>query len=296
VTPSLLLAAGVGLDHTSLVEARLWAQPPTFMINAGLYGGYNGIPQKTEAGWMSTLLQQFVGTDAFVDSVLADTEPGFAAAPAMDQSASRGHLRRALAVKTEGTHLVVLTYRTDRPGHGAIVLDRLISAFAQSAPILHFLAPPPTGSAADQLAAARGAVAYESARLGTPPRVVATAAPPPRVGSPAELREMSEAQTIQYRRLLAALADTPQTDSAGATIPHLQQAIFQVIDPPSAQSSSIAAVLKPFGLGLLATGALEFLVVYLVGLHDPRLRSGEDVENRTGIRYLGSPVAAWPSR
>jgi hypothetical protein len=274
LVPSLLLAGGFGLDHSKLVTARLWAQPPTYMLDSSMYGGYNGVPPQTEAGLMANLLRELVSMNSFADS----------------------DLRKNLVVTTEGSHLLVLTYRTDQPDHGVLILNRLISAFAESAPIIHFQAQAAGASAGTRLSAARNAVAFDVPKIGTRARVVDPAAPPPRLESPADLRAVSEVETIQYRRRIAALAGTQQSDASGVTMPYLKQAIIQVIDAPATQANAIGAIVKLFALGFVATAALEFLFVYLIGLHDPRLRSGVDVQNRTGIRYLGSPVPTWRTR
>jgi hypothetical protein len=274
LVPSLLVAGGVGLDHTRLVTARLWAQPPTYMVDPSLYGGYYGVAPQTEAGLMANLLRELVSMNSFADA----------------------DLRKNLVVTTEGSHLLVLTYRTDQPDRGIAVLNRLISAFAETAPIIHFQNPPASGTAAARLSAARSAVAFDVPKIGTRRRVVDPAAAPPRLGTAADLRAVSEIETIQYRRRIAALGGPPQADSAGVTMPYLKQAIVQVIDAPTAQADAIGPIVKLFALGLGAMAALEFLLVYLIGLHDQRLRSGDDVEKRTGIRYLGSPVPTLRTR
>ena len=40
--------------------------------------------------------------------------------------------------------------------------------------------------------------------------------------------------------------------------------------------------------GLAGIGAVELLLVYMIGLRDPRVRSGEEVRKRLGIPYVGS--------
>jgi capsular polysaccharide biosynthesis protein len=34
--------------------------------------------------------------------------------------------------------------------------------------------------------------------------------------------------------------------------------------------------------------ALEFVIIYVIGLRDPRIRSGEEVRNKLGVPILGS--------
>jgi hypothetical protein len=287
LAPGLLGLGGLFVDRSHPVTARIWAQPPTYLLDASIYGGFYGVSAQTEATLMANLLHQLVGTDSFSDRVLAGADSTYRVSGAGQKSARRMTFRGALRVTTEGSHIVVLSYQVDRPEYGVAVLNSLISIFGESAPVIHFDPPRLIGTAGSQLTTARAAVAQAYSSLGTGHPNQPS---PPRAGGFATLRAEAGAETVEYRSRLAQLVGTVQPDPALVAIPHLQQAIFQVMDPPTAQPVSIDGLFKLVAFGFAAAVAAEMLLVYVVGLFDPRIRSGKDIENRTGIRYLGSPV------
>jgi capsular polysaccharide biosynthesis protein len=76
-----------------------------------------------------------------------------------------------------------------------------------------------------------------------------------------------------------------------SAIPAIRQATFRVVDAPSVSPKQLdlrTPALKYAFAALGATAVVEILLVYLIGLRDPRVRSGDEVRKRLGIPYLGS--------
>jgi capsular polysaccharide biosynthesis protein len=63
------------------------------------------------------------------------------------------------------------------------------------------------------------------------------------------------------------------------------------MDPPSVTPKHIDlhSVVVKYGMEALAgIAVLEFVIIYVIGLRDPRVRSGEEVRKKLGVPYLGS--------
>ena len=165
----------------------------------------------------------------------------------------------------------------------------MITEVGASAPLIHFEPKAGEGVAGAELRAARSAVGQAYTSLARDGSLDATPARAALMGtSLSALLSSAEAKTIQYRRDLDMLTGPGRADPPGANVPQLAQAVFQVIDAPTVQAAASDSAVTLLALALAATAAAEFMIVYLVGLRDPRVRSGADVERRTGIPYLGS--------
>jgi hypothetical protein len=289
LVPMLALGSRALLDQSAVVTARLWVQPPSFMLDPSVYGGFLGTPPQTEATLMVGQVHQWVGTDAFVDRVLVGAQPGYADASEAEKSVLRHELRNSFRLTVERARFLLLEYRTDQPERGVAVLTSLIREVGKSAPLVHFESTAGEGVAGAELRAARSAVGQAFTRLALKGSVDAK----PERAAPISTRlntllRAAESTRIQYRRELDRLTGPGRADPGSADAPQLQQAVFHVIDPPMAKAESTDSAVTLFVVALAGTAAAEFMIVYLIGLHDPRVRSGADVERRTGIPYVGS--------
>src|SRR4029077_10077687 len=94
LVPLLALGTRVLLDRSTLVTARLWVGPPTFLLDPSGYAGFDGNPQQTEASLMAGQVEQSLATDAFVDRVLLAAQPEFSSASPAGKSGLRHDLRQ----------------------------------------------------------------------------------------------------------------------------------------------------------------------------------------------------------
>jgi hypothetical protein len=82
-----------------------------------------------------------------------------------------------------------------------------------------------------------------------------------------------------------------QAELAQSAIPSIRNATFRVIDAPAVSPTQFdfhTPAVKYSLEGLAGVAAVELLLVYMIGLRDPRVRSGEEVRRRLGIPYVGS--------
>jgi hypothetical protein len=289
LVPMLAVGSRALLDRSAQVTARLWVEPPTFMLDPSVYGGFVGTPPQTEASLMVSQVHQWLGTDAFVDRVLLGAQPGLSGASEAERSALRHELRNSFRLTIERGRFLVLEYRTDQPERGVAVLTSLIKEIGKTAPMVHFESTAGEGVAGAELRAARSAVGQAFLKLAHEGSLDAK----PGLAAPMSTRlnallRAAESKRIQYRRELDRLTGPGRADPGSSDAPQLQQAVFQVIDPPMAKAAATDSAVTLFVVALAGTAAAEFMIVYLIGLLDPRVRSGEDVERRTGIPYLGS--------
>jgi hypothetical protein len=292
VIPGVVAAVSLGLTRSEVVTARLWVDRPTYVRQTSV-GDPTGAPAETEAARVAVLVRQLLRTASFVDRVLSGAQSGYAGLAESEKAARRRDLRSALEVGTDGPHLLALSYRIDGKEPGLAVLSNLIQALGDTAPLLDF-SPPPIAdrSAGADLHAARALVERSWAGM-----VDSAGAPGP--PQPMQLEDLTfptllldaTSKTVQYRHQLQALLDAPQSGSAWP-VP-AAQAVVQVADPPAMEPKSAGPAERAFLLALLGTAAAGLGLICLAALVDPRMRSGRDVAERSGIRYLGSiPVPA----
>jgi hypothetical protein len=278
VVPTLLVAANLVLDRTQLVTARIWIPGPVFVLDARV-NGQRGTPADGQA----RLMQDLVGTDSFVDEVLA----GAGVVPAGDatsRAAQRTRFRSNLQIVSQGDQLLSVSYRSRRAIDGINLLDSLIKAYGASTVELQLqnaLRRSPV-SAVD-LRAARAAVdQYFSAknfRLVSG-RSTVTA------GSPEALLVEVGAAADQYRRQLA---NGLPLASGSSDVSSLQAAAFTLVDPPAVEhTSTVHRAVTLFAEGLAAVVGGALLLAYILAATGARIRTGADAEHAIGIRFLGT--------
>jgi hypothetical protein len=282
VVPCLLAAASHLIDRSQVVQVRLWVNPPVLLLNSTLDPAATGIPAPTAAA----LMREQLSTDAFVDHVLSTVDAGFAANPDR-QSDWRRDFRASLAVASDNNDVLTLTYRTARPAYGIAVLTSLIADFearALTSLLGQVSAPGPTGETA--LTAARRDVEQSLWQLENRPAPLS-----------AELARLYLADQVRLteanataKAYLAVLAAGDPSTMTGTMTSLLEQGMFAVLDPPSIRPPAMTTtpLASWVWLGLAGVAGLTLLLTGWVCLRDGRVRSGADVERRTGLPYLGS--------
>jgi hypothetical protein len=283
--PSLIGAVAFVSDRSQLVTARVWADRPSLLQAAGLANQWsNGTPSSDA----SALLTELVGSDWFADKVLTDTDSGFGLLTLEQKTQQRQLMRQSLKQDVLGDHVLVLSYLTDQPERGRALLSSLILRLGDSVESLDAI----------QTSAAIGLLDSEVAKARAVMQSALDAADKYAAGkTPAAL-----AQDAHYQTLAADAAaatnyyvslnyQAQQAHLAQSALPSIRNSTFRVLDPPavtpkelSLRTPAIRYALEALG----ATAAIEFLIVYLIGLRDPRVRSPEEVRKRLGIPSLGS--------
>src|SRR4030088_2028126 len=77
VVPAVAWGIGLALDHSPRLVLRVWADEPVLLVN----GGTGGRPAATVA----SVLRELVGSDAFLEPILAAARPGFGSLTAGQQ-------------------------------------------------------------------------------------------------------------------------------------------------------------------------------------------------------------------
>jgi hypothetical protein len=288
VIPLGLGAAGLALDHGDVVRTQIWAIRPAFLLNP------NADPAALDtsltigsAAAASALVNELVATDSFLDRVLAKAEPGYARLSEPLRSAERSLVRRNIDVRTEGPQLFAVTLRTTEPSRGIALVTSLIAGVGETVASLDLqVASATSGATSAELAAAKDAMSQAEAALNRY-----------QGQDPAGLQQDPAFQTVTAEanaatgRYLSLVAQAQQAELARSAVPHLEQAAFQVIDPPTAQPRPLdlkSLAVRGFLLGLAGTVAVTLMLVYVIGRRDPRIRSGEELPARTGIPFLGT--------
>ena len=281
LVPCLLAAASQVVDRSQVVQARLWVNTPVLLLSNTFEPAGGGEPAPTAA----TMMRQQLSSDAFVDRVLS-TDAGFEANPGR-QPDRRRDFRNTLTIASDSNSVMTLSLRTDRPRYGIAVLKSLISEFEARAlanVIGQVSIPVPTGEGV--LQAARRAVEQSLIRIDNRPATPS-----------AELRRLylfdqirlteANARAKAYKAMLTA-SDLDRLTSSMNSL--LEQGLFVVLDSPGTRPAAMTATPLPswVWLGLLGVGALALLWTARICLRDGRVRSGADVQRRTGLSYLGS--------
>src|SRR5438105_5922396 len=289
LVPSLVVAAGFGLNRTQPLTARIWVNPPVLLLTQATDGTVTGTPAAAAAA----LLREVVGSDALLTATMADADPGFRRAGAAQQTAMRRALRANLGISTDGDQVIALTYRTDQPILGEVLLNGLIRQLEGTAlaTLVTQSSTPSPGREADLLAARR---AIEGAFT---PRAPTDLSSVQLLQTYLQDRMRSapvHAATDAYRRQLAAAA---QTTPSASGVSALQTGLLAVTDPPASRAAYPAAdAARFFTLGLLMVLGAATVLLLGIAATDARIRSASDVETRAGWRYLGStPPTTMPA-
>jgi hypothetical protein len=284
VVPLAAVGTYMALDRTQTVSARIWAQVPTFLGDTGLQAAANA--SASPAATETALLQELLQTDSFLDPVVKVAPVGSATV-----TTSRDTVRTHLLISPDGPNVVVFSYTTNDPAGGVKFLKQLMRSFIPVLQGLELNDAVIAGRTLDQQVQAAGAdmtkaaaslqsyvssVQYGDARsLQTDPTYTTLSA-------------NSRAATSHYLNLVAAMQ---QAQLLTSSIPTLETARFQVLDPPAVAAKPLKFTgtdLRVGGIAALGTAALEALLIHLMLARDPRVRSGVDAARRLGLRYLGS--------
>jgi hypothetical protein len=277
--PLLVGGAMLAIDRSQQVTTRVWADRLVALKDVPAINDFsNGTP----ADGSAALMQELLSTNWFVDEVLADASPGYAKEQASRRQAARDDVRTNLKVSAEGQNVVLVTYKTTRPDYGVKLLGSVLANFNDAVSSIQTQQASTTGQLADdQLQTARAAMDQAIGELQ---------AYVERAGLDAEslhgdptyqsLTAIAEQRTDQYNNLVSVSEQSKQTQSA---IPELQKAVFRVVDPPAVSSRAFDTKSPSFRFGTLAlvgVAVAEFLLVYVLAMRDPRVRSVDDLPAR----------------
>ncbi len=283
--PAIIGAVAFVSDRSQLVTARVWADRPALLQDAGLVNAWsNGTP----ASDADALMTELIGSDWFANEVLNVSYPGFGKLGSDQQAQQRLILRQGLKHDIIGNNVLAVTYLTDRPEVGSAVLGSLIAMLGNAVESLDLI----------QTSAAVGLLDSEVAKSRTKMQSAVDAASAYAAGrSVTDLLQDPHYQTLVVDAqaatdyYLSINHQAQQAHLAQSAIPSIRNATFHVMDPPALSPKQIdlrTPAVKYFLEALGGTAAVEFLLVYVIGLRDPRVRSGEEVRKRLGIPYLGS--------
>ncbi len=285
LVPATIGTIAIVSDRSQLVTARVWTDRPALMQDAGLANEWsNGTP----ASDADALLVELVGSDWFANEVLSATEPGFVRLSADAQVARRSTLRQDLKHATVGTHVLSISYSTDRPELGRALVASVITALSNA---VESFQQTRTSAAVDVLdnEVAKARTAMQNALDAV--SAYASGKSPSAVLLDAHYQTLvvdARAATDYY---VSIENQARQAKLAQSAIPSIRDATFRVIDAPDVSPKQIdfhTPAVKYSLVALAGIGAVELLLVYIMGLRDPRVRSGEEVRKRLGIPYVGS--------
>jgi hypothetical protein len=283
--PAITGAVALIADRSQLVTARVWADRPVLLQAAGLANQWsNGTPSSDA----DALLTELVGSDWFVDQVLTDSAASFKGVAPDQKAQERTVMRQSLKHTTIGNNVLELSYLTDRPTVGSGLLNSVIVRLGDSIETLESIQTTAAVGLLDgEVAAARATM---QKALDAASSYAAGKSLPQLLGDAHYLTLQADAlAATQYYVSLDRQAQ--QAHLAQSALPSIRNSIFRVMDPPSVTPKHIDlhSVAVKYGMEALAgIAALEFVIIYLIGLRDPRIRSGEEVRKKLGVPYLGS--------
>jgi len=283
--PAITGAVALVTDRSQVVTARIWADRPVLLQAAGLANQYsNGTPSSDA----DALLTELAGSDWFVDQVLTDSAPSFKGLGSDQKAQQRLVMRQNLKHSTVGNNILELSYLTDRPAVGSALLNSVITRLGDSLETLESV----------QTTAAVGLLDSEVAAARATMQKALDAASTYAAGkSLVQLLGDAHYLTLQADALAATDyyvsldRQAQQAHLAQSALPSIRDSTFRVMDPPSVTPKQIDLHSPPVKYAtetLAGVAALEFLIIYVIGLRDPRVRSGEEVHKKLGVPYLGS--------
>lgn len=286
--PVMVGVVALVVDRSELVTAKIWTNRPALLKDSALANSWsNGAP----AGDADALLTELMGSDWFANEVLKGADSGFVNLSSNEQAQLRLGLRQNLKHQADGLNLLSISYRTDRPQAGRSIMSSVIVSLGNAGESDQSLQ---TGAVVqvlhDQVAAAG------AARQRALDAVNAYAARK----SQAELLWDPVYQTLVVDATTATdyyvsvENQAKQAQLQQLAVPAIRQATFRVVDAPSISPKQFdlrTPAVKYYLEALAGTAGVEILLVYVIGLRDPRVRSGDDVKKLLGIAYLGSTPA-----
>jgi hypothetical protein len=272
-------------DRSEIVTAKVWTNHPNLLKDATLANEWtNGTP----SGDADALLTELMGSDWFANEVLTGAESSFVKLSSDQQAQQRMTLRRNLKHQTDGMNVLAIAYLTDRPEAGRAVMSSVIASLGNAT---ESVASVQTGAVVktldDQAAGARAAMQ----RALDAVNAYATGKSQSQLLQDPKYQTLAVDATTAINFYLMIESQAKQAQLKQSAIPAIRQATFRVVDAPSVGPKPLdlrAPAVKYAFAALGATAAVEILLVYLIGLRDPRVRSGDEVRKRLGIPYLGS--------
>jgi hypothetical protein len=272
-------------DRSQLVTARIWTDRPALLQDAGLANAWsNGTP----ASDADALLVELVGSDWFANEVLTAAVPGFVGLSADGQTAQRSTFRQDLKHAAAGDNVLSISYATDRPELGRALVASVITMLGNAVESLQLTQTTAAVDVLDnEVASARTAMQTALDAVGS---YASGRTPNALLVDPHYQTLVVDATTAtDYYVSIENLAH--QAELAQSAIPSIRNATFRVIDAPAVSPTQFdfhTPAVKYSLEGLAGVAAVELLLVYMIGLRDPRVRSGEEVRRRLGIPYVGS--------
>jgi hypothetical protein len=275
--PLILGAAGFTLDNSHVVTARVRVDPAGFVGDA-LSDVLS--PQNTPAQSAAALIIQLVQTDWFSVRLLAAGGPMAAAEPSEERRAELVDLKTRLHVFAEGKSIVWLGYATDRPERGVALVAALVETVGDALQTIESQ----KAAAALQVASGELARAREDMQ-----RSIDEAS---RYAYTADQSGDALQRDPVYRRLLAIVGVTTdhyqelstltnQARVVSGEVPGVRGQLAVVVDAPRMEPSARAATAARYWLlGLAGALPIGVLLIYVIALHDPRLRVLDDVRER----------------
>jgi len=277
LVPALLGAVAFGLSSTRVVVATVRLHSPSFVADV-LPDALLGIsPRGSPAGSAATLIEQLVATDWFAAQVAdgANSRTSASSSPGVWRT-EIADLHTHLTVVPEGTSTVALRYSTADLAQGLALVDALIARLGNA---ITAIQSERTAAAARVAAGAQPSARDDVQRAVAEVRRYAD--------SFAEDGEALRRDPTFLRLAAAAEAATAHDNSlstlvqnsqlASAALPELRQTVLAVDRPAVEPGTRLAAGIRAALLGAAAVAVLELAFVYVVALHDPRLRDVDDV-------------------
>jgi Mrp family chromosome partitioning ATPase len=281
---TLVVATGAfWLDGSRVITARIRVEPASFVSDA--------LPDlfpvsESPARAVADLIGQLVQTDSFSRGVV--TARGVRGDGLADD------LRRHLRVRADSPSVLGLDYVTLQPDGGVAILGAVLVALAQAVQSVE------VERASAVLRASRGALgrAHQDQQ-----RSIDEAN---RYAYGFDQTGEALSRDPVYWRLLAAVQAATDRYQAVSTLLdqasvasqaalHARMQAFAVVDPPRAQPGKRATSAARYGLlAMMGTSALGILVVYLIAVVDPRLRSAGDLRRHLSTCLLVSAARTDP--
>jgi hypothetical protein len=275
---------GLVMDHSSTVEARIWADHPLYTpAFATDQFATTDSPSDIESG----ILRELLDTTSFSSKVLAAADPQFTAMNSDQQSAAMANLQKHTTVSVEGTHLFTVSYQTANAEQGRTMVQAIVTAFGsevqninsnQIAMTQQALQSQADSAQADMNAAVKQLQSYQAGH----PSSASTNDPEYQ-----SLQATAQAKTDRYLSIKSQLDDAQGSQTAVS----LQSSFFHVVDQPFVVPFRLdqhSVAFKYAGGALVAILGVEALLVYVIARRDPRIRSVLDVRQAGGFKPLGS--------
>ncbi len=283
--PAMTGVLAIVSDRSQIVTAKIWTNHPSLLKDAALANEWsNGTP----ASDADALLTELMGSDWFANEVLNVTDSSFVKLSSDQQAQQRLILRQNLKHQTDGMNVLSIAYMTDRPAEGRAVVSSVIANLGNTAESIDSVqTSAAVNTLNDQAASARAAMHQALDAVNA----YAAGKSQIQLSQDPKYQTLVVDASIAIDYYLSIESRAKQAQLKQSAIQAIREATFRVVDAPSVSPKRLdlhIPAVKYFFAALGATASLEILLVYVIGLRDPRVRSGEEVRKRLGIPYLGS--------